>query len=164
MSISTRSDNTRMVWIPIWSVHYYIMTLKSWGKSNPDSHYYELTLFNLDGNILTHLAYIAYGKKSCSILQQFTRRKCMTLFGAGLLRHPSHRPCLLYVKRCNVVFFARVINVRNTCIWNTCICKRLGFRQCNGGKLEEFEGCNCFFIVSYVLESKYISSGARIIE
>ena len=35
-------------------------------------------------NILTHLAYIADGKKSCSILQQFTGRKCATLFGAVL--------------------------------------------------------------------------------
>ena len=34
--------------------------------------------------ILTQLAYIAYGKKLCSILQQFTGRKCVTLFGAVL--------------------------------------------------------------------------------
>ena len=32
--------------------------------------------------ILTQLAYIANGKKSCSVLQQFTGRKCVTLFGA----------------------------------------------------------------------------------
>ena len=48
--------------------------------------------------------YIANGKKSCSILQQFTGRKCVTLLGAVLRRHPSHRPCLLDVRRCNVVF------------------------------------------------------------
>ena len=34
--------------------------------------------------ILTHLAYIANSKKSCSTLQQFTGRKCVTLFGAVL--------------------------------------------------------------------------------
>ena len=35
-------------------------------------------------NILTHLAYIANDKKSCSILQQFTGRKCVTLLVAVL--------------------------------------------------------------------------------
>ena len=54
--------------------------------------------------ILTHLVYIANGKKSCSILQQFTGRKCVTLFGAVLWRHPFHWPCLLDVRRCSVVF------------------------------------------------------------
>ena len=33
-----------------------------------------------------------------------------------------------------------------------------GILQCNGGKLEESEGYNCFFIVSCVLESKYRSA------
>ena len=52
---------------------------------------------------------------------------------------------------------------------NACVTARhmAGFLQCNGGKLEEFEGYNCFvfflllfflgvffFIVSCVLESK----------
>ena len=32
-------------------------------------------------NIQKHLAHTANGKKSCSILQQFTGRKCLTLFG-----------------------------------------------------------------------------------
>ena len=50
------------------------------------------------------LVYIANGKTSCSILQQFTGRKCVTLFDAVLWRHPSHRLCLLDVRRCNVVF------------------------------------------------------------
>ena len=34
--------------------------------------------------ILTYLANIANGEKSCSILQQFTGRKSVTLFGAIL--------------------------------------------------------------------------------
>ena len=34
--------------------------------------------------ILTHFTYIANGKKSCSVLQQFTGWKCVTLFGAVL--------------------------------------------------------------------------------
>ena len=74
--------------------------------------------------ILTHLDYIANGKKSCYNLQQFTGRKCVTLFSAVLWRHPSHRPCLLDVRRCNVVL--RNINVRNTC-------KRLRYSQNIGG-------------------------------
>ena len=53
--------------------------------------------------ILTHLAYIASGKKMCSILQQFTGRKCVTLFRAVIWRHPSHRPDLIDVRRRNVV-------------------------------------------------------------
>ena len=54
--------------------------------------------------ILTHLAYVANGKKSCSILQQFTGRKCVALFAVILWHHPSHLPCLLDVRRCNIVF------------------------------------------------------------
>ena len=53
--------------------------------------------------ILIHLAYIVSGNKSCSNLQQFTGRKCVTLLSAVLWRHPSHRPCLLDVRWCNVV-------------------------------------------------------------
>ena len=34
--------------------------------------------------ILTHLVYITNGKKSCSVLQQFTGRKSVTLLGATL--------------------------------------------------------------------------------
>ena len=86
-----------------------------WGSFNQQS----LTL------ILTHLACIANGKKTCSILQQFTGRKCVTVFGAVLWRHHFHRPCLLDVRRCNVVF-ARVINLRNTY-------KRLRYSQTFGG-------------------------------
>ena len=74
--------------------------------------------------ILTHLAYIANGKKLCSVLQQFTGRKCVMLLGAVLWRHPSHHPCLLDVRQCNVVL--RVKNVRNTC-------KRLRCSQIFGG-------------------------------
>ena len=55
-------------------------------------------------NIQTQLAHIANGKKSCSILQQLTGRKCLTLFGAISWRHPSHRSCVLDVRRSNVVF------------------------------------------------------------
>ena len=92
--------------------------------------------------ILTYLAYIPRnGKKSCSILQQFTGRKCATLFGAVLWRHPSHRPCLLDVRRCNVILRVTVKHLA-------------GFRQRNGGRFEESEGYNCFNIVSCVLESK----------
>ena len=49
----------------------------------------------------------------------------MTLFGAVLWRHPSHRQYPLDVRRCNVVF-ARFINVRNTR-------KRLRYSQIFGG-------------------------------
>ena len=65
--------------------------------------------------ILTHLAYIANGKKSCSILQEFTGWKCVTFFGAILWRHPSHQPCLLDVRWCNVTSFLRFINIIYTC-------------------------------------------------
>ena len=54
-------------------------------------------------NIQTQLAHIANGKKSCSILKQLTGRKCSTLFGAISWRHPSHRSCLLDVRRSNIV-------------------------------------------------------------
>ena len=39
---------------------------------------------------------------------------------------------------------------------NACVTvKRLtGFPQCHGRKLKEFEGYNCFFIISCVLEMK----------
>ena len=75
-------------------------------------------------NIQTQLAHIANGRKSCSILQQFTGRKCLTLFGAITWRHPSHRSCLLDVRRSKS--FLRVINVR-------IICKRLRYSQTFGG-------------------------------
>ena len=39
-----------------------------------------------------------------------------------------------------------------------------GFLQSNGGKLEEAEDFKCVFDVNCVLESKWISSSARIIE
>ena len=48
----------------------------------------------------------------------------------------------------DVTSFLRFINVRNTYMTVA------GFLQCNGGKLEDSEGYNCFFIVSCVLESK----------
>ena len=47
---------------------------------------------------------IANGKKSHSILQQYTGRKCATIIAAVLWRHPSHRPCLFDVRKCNIVF------------------------------------------------------------
>ena len=62
-------------------------------------------------------------KKSCSSLQQFTGRKCMTLFGAILWCHPSHRPCFLDVRRCKAIF--ALYDVRNTC-------KRLRYSQTIG--------------------------------
>ena len=103
--------------------------------------------FNLTNEIhsLTHLAYIANGKTSCSILQQFTGLQCVTLFGAVLSRHPSSRPCLLDVKRCNVVFAHYKRNKYNNYV-NACITFKplAGFLQCNGRKLEESEGYNCF--------------------
>ena len=39
---------------------------------------------------------------------------------------------------------------------NACVTVKplAGFLQCNGRKLEESEGYNCFFIISCVLESK----------
>ena len=67
--------------------------------------------------ILTHLVYIANGKKSCSILQQFTERKCVMLLGAVLWHHPSHGPCLLALDGGMSVL--QVINVRNAC---KCLC------------------------------------------
>ena len=89
--------------------------------------------------ILSHLAYIVNGKKSCSNLQQFTGRKCVTLFSAVLWRHPSHRPCLLDVRRCNVVFarykrkkYMQTLAIQSK-LWRDCF-------QCNGGKLKESEG------------------------
>ena len=51
----------------------------------------------------------------------------------------------------DVTSFLRVINIRNTCVTVKNIC---GILQCNGGKLEESEGYNYFFIISCVLESK----------
>ena len=55
---------------------------------------------NVSSLILTHLANIANGKKSCSVLQQFTGRKWVTLhvFGAVLGCHPSRQPCRLDVR------------------------------------------------------------------
>ena len=101
--------------------------------------------------ILTHLAYITNGKISCSVLQHFTGWKCVSrylvLFYDVILPIDS-----LTLE--GVTSFFHVINVRNTC-------KRLRYSQTFGGiasvqwrKLEEFEGHNCFFIVSCVLESK----------
>ena len=67
----------------------------------------------------------------------------MSLFGDII--HPIEHVSLTLN---GVASLLRVINVRNTC-------KPLaGFLQCNGGKLKESEGCNCFFIVSFALESK----------
>ena len=53
-----------------------------------------------------------------------------------------------------VTSFSRIKNVRNTC--KRCITVEIvgGISLCNGGKLEEPEGSNCFFIVFCVLESK----------
>ena len=98
-----------------------------WKKSLLQSFFTLLTIVASNipvFTILTQLAYIANGKKSCSILQQFTGRKCVALFSAVLWRHPSHRPCLLDVSRCNIVL--RVINVRNKC-------NRLHYSQTFGG-------------------------------
>ena len=54
----------------------------------------------------------------------------------------------------DVTSFLGVINLRNTCKKLALQSNLLaGFLQCNGGKLEESEGYNCFFIVSCVLES-----------
>ena len=43
-----------------------------------------------------------------------------------------------------VTSFSRIKNVRNTC---ACITVKIvgGISLCNGGKLEESEGSNCFF-------------------
>ena len=44
----------------------------------------KLMHFQVSFKILTYFAYIANVKKSCSIVQQFTGRKCVTQFGAVL--------------------------------------------------------------------------------
>ena len=72
--------------------------LSNYGRYLSSRVYWEIN------TILTHLAYIVSGKTSCSNLQQFTGRKCVTLFSAILWCHSSHRPCLLDVRWCNVVF------------------------------------------------------------
>ena len=62
---------------------------------------------------------------------------------------------ILDVRRCNVVF---VRNKHTKIHVNVCFTVNLfaGVLQYNGGKSKESEGYNCFFIVSCVLESKYI--------
>ena len=76
-----------------------------------------------------------------SILQQFTERKCVALFGAVLGRHPSRRSYLLDVRQRNIVF-ASYKHKKHACV----TVKPLAvFLLCSGGKLEEPEGCNCFF-------------------
>ena len=53
-----------------------------------------------------------------------------------------------------VTSFSHIKNVRNTCIACSTVKIVGGISLCNGGKLEESEGSNCFFIVFCVLESK----------
>ena len=60
----------------------------------------------------THLAYIANGKKLCTILQQFTERKCAMLFGAVLWLHLIDHISLTLD---GILSILRIINVRNTC-------------------------------------------------
>ena len=70
--------------------------------------------------ILTHLAYIGNGKKSCSILQEFTGRnvwRYMAPFCDIIL--PTDHVSL-------TSFLRRIINIRNTC-------KRLRYSQTFGG-------------------------------
>ena len=108
-------------------------------------------------SILTHvlsyiLAYIAKGKKSSSILQQFTKgnaRHYLVPFYDVIL--PVNHVSLMLD---GVMSFLHVITIKNT---HKCLCYSQtfgGFLQYNGRKLEESEGYNCFFIVSCVLESK----------
>ena len=103
------------------------------------------TIFNAIYLILTHLACIANARKKCSILQQFTGRKCVTLFCAvyDVILSIDHVSLTLD----GVTSFSCVINIRNTC-------KRLSYSQTVGGissvqwqKVEESEGYNCCFII-----------------
>ena len=89
--------------------------------------------------ILTHLAYTANGKTSCSIQRQFTGRNCVMLT-AVLWCHPSHLPCFLDVRWCNVILCIR--NVRNTC-------RRMRYSQIFGGiSSVQWQKCERFWRIS----------------
>ena len=68
--------------------------------------------------------------KNCVLF--FTGQKCVTLFGSLMLD--------------GVMSFLHVINIRHV---KACVTVKhlAGILQCNIGKLEGSEGCNCFFIV-----------------
>ena len=104
-----------------------------------------------------HLYTVANGTE-IYILQQITGQNCVKLIAAVSRHHPSHRPCFLDLRWCNVVFaYNKRKKYMSISVLVINICWIL---QCNCRRLEESEGYNCFFIVSCVFESKYISSSA----
>ena len=100
----------RRIWVFVGRTA--ILLVLSWGSSFSNKLAKKLKTVNFISEylwlgerylvILTHLAYIASGKKLCSVRQQFTGRKCVMLFGAVLWWHPSHWPYLFDFRRCNV--------------------------------------------------------------
>ena len=61
-----------------------------------------------------------------------------------------------------VTSFLRIINKKHT--YTLVTVKHLaGFLKCSGRKFEESEVYDCFFIISCVLESKWISSSSELL-